>query len=66
VPLRGVRPDIDVISGGERLDDLAGLLLSRHRNGAAVADVLAEPLSMMLETGESNDQNLWMVLGEVT
>jgi len=52
VPLRDVRPDIDVISGGERLDDLAGLLLSRHRNGAAVADVLAEPLSMMLETGD--------------
>jgi len=52
VPLRDVRPDIDVISGGERLDDLAGLLLSRHRNGAAVADVLAEPLSMMLETSD--------------
>lgn len=52
VPLRGVRPNIDIISGGERLDDLAGLLLSRHRNGAAVADVLAEPLSMMLETGD--------------
>lgn len=49
VPVARARPDIDIISGGERLDDLAGLLLSRHRNGKPVADVLAEPLAEMLE-----------------
>lgn len=52
VPVSRARPDIDVISGGERLDDLAGLLLSRHRNGQPVADVLAEPLAEMLELNE--------------
>jgi len=50
VTVESARPGIDVISGGERLDDLAGLLLSRHRSGYAVADVLAEPLSQLLET----------------
>lgn len=45
VSLRGVRENVDVICGGDRLDDLAGLLLSRHRRGDEVADVLAEPLS---------------------
>jgi chromosome partitioning protein len=52
VTVEAVRPGIDVISGGERLDDLAGLLLSRHRGGHAVADVLAEPLSRLLEANE--------------
>lgn len=52
VPLPKVRPGIDVISGGERLDDLAGLLLTRHRNGRAVADVLAEPLANLLDSAE--------------
>lgn len=46
------RRGIDVISGGARLDDLAGLLLSRHRNGNPVADVLAEPLARMLESAD--------------
>lgn len=52
VPVPAVRPGIDVISGGERLDDLAGLLLTRHRNGRAVADVLAEPLGQLLAASE--------------
>lgn len=43
-----MRENIDVICGGERLDDLAGLLLSRHRRGDDVADVLAAPLSVLL------------------
>lgn len=46
------RPGIDVISGGERLDDLAGLLLSRHRKGVPVADVLAVPLADFLGSAE--------------
>lgn len=46
------RSGIDVISGGERLDDLAGLLLSRHRNGSAVADVLAAPLAVLLDDSD--------------
>jgi chromosome partitioning protein len=46
------RSGIDVISGGERLDDLAGLLLSRHRNGSAVADVLAKPLAELLDSSD--------------
>jgi chromosome partitioning protein len=46
------RPNVDVISGGEQLDDLAGLLLSRHRRGAEVADALALPLSQLLEQTE--------------
>lgn len=58
IPVLAVRPGIDVISGGERLDDLAGLLLSRHRGGHAVADVLAEPLSRLLE---STDYDLVLI-----
>jgi chromosome partitioning protein len=46
------RHNVDVISGGERLDDLAGLLLSRHRRGAEVADVLAQPLSSLLSADD--------------
>lgn len=52
VTVQGVRPGIDVISGGDRLDDLAGLLLSRHRGGHAVVDVLAGPLSRLLDTSD--------------
>lgn len=48
VTLHEVRENVDVICGGDRLDDLAGLLLSRHLRGAEVADVLAEPLSHLL------------------
>jgi chromosome partitioning protein len=48
VALEQVRENIDVICGGERLDDLAGLLLSRHRRGEDVADVLAAPLAVLL------------------
>ena len=46
------RHGIDVISGGERLDDLAGLLLSRHRKGNAVANVLAGPLADLLGSAD--------------
>lgn len=48
VTLRDVRPNVDVICGGERLDDLAGLLLSRHLRGDDVAGVLAKPLAELL------------------
>ena len=48
VSLPQVRPGIDVICGGEQLDDLAGLLLSRHRRGTPVADTLAGPLAAYL------------------
>jgi cellulose biosynthesis protein BcsQ len=48
VTIAGVRENVDVICGGDRLDDLAGLLLSRHRRGDEVADVLAGPLSVLL------------------
>ncbi|AZI59240.1 hypothetical protein EH165_14925 [Nakamurella antarctica] len=44
-----IRPGLDVISGGEALDDLAGILLSRHTRGGAIADVLAQPLAELLE-----------------
>lgn len=47
--LPGVRDGMDVIAGGEALDDLAGVLLSRHRRGAPVANVLAEPLARFLD-----------------
>src|SRR6478736_5754146 len=48
VTLAQVRPGIDVICGGEHLDDLAALLLSRHRRGTPVADTLAGPLAAYL------------------
>lgn len=43
------RERVDVIAGGERLDDLAGILLARHARGTDVADVLAGPLAALLE-----------------
>lgn len=46
------RERIDVIAGGERLDDLAGVLLTRHVRGGDVADVLARPLSALLAKAE--------------
>lgn len=49
VSLPRIRPGIDVICGGEHLDDLAGLLLSRHRRGTPVADTLAGPLAAYLD-----------------
>lgn len=52
VTLPSARTNVDVICGGERLDDLAGLLLSRHRRGVPVADVLAEPLTTLLQQRE--------------
>lgn len=58
VVLEGVRENIDVICGGERLDDLAGLLLSRHLRGADVADVLAVPLAGLLT---ARDYDLVMI-----
>lgn len=47
-----VRTNLDVISGGGVLDDLAGILLSRHSRGTAVADVLAKPLAVFLDDRE--------------
>ncbi len=43
------REHVDVIAGGERLDDLAGVLLARHARGGDVADVLAAPLAQLLD-----------------
>lgn len=48
-PLAAVRERLDVICGGERLDDLSGVLMARHRRGEDVADVLAGPLTSLLE-----------------
>lgn len=45
VTIPEVRENVDVVCGGERLDDLAGLLLSRHQRGVEVADALAMPLA---------------------
>jgi len=46
------REHVDVISGGERLDDLAGLLLARHSRGNEVSSVLAGPLAALLDTAD--------------
>lgn len=46
--LHQVRPGIDVVCGGEKLDDLAGVLLGRHQRGKPVADMLAEALVRLL------------------
>lgn len=50
--LENARPGVDVICGGERLDDLAGILLARHSHGTNVVDVLAGPLARMLDQSE--------------
>lgn len=50
--IREARAGVDVITGGERLDDLAGVLLSRHRRGDEAADALAGPLSELLDRSE--------------
>jgi cellulose biosynthesis protein BcsQ len=55
VTLPQARPGVDVICGGERLDDLSGLLLARHSRGADVADVLAEPLAELIERTDDYD-----------
>lgn len=46
------RARLDVVAGGERLDDLAGVLLARHSRGASPADVLVEPLAELLAREE--------------
>jgi cellulose biosynthesis protein BcsQ len=49
VTLPGARENIDVICGGDRLEDLADLLLARRRRGDDdLADALAGPLSQLL------------------
>ena len=58
VTLPQARPNVDVICGGERLDDLAGLLLARHRRGGGVTDSLAEPLAALLA---DNDYDLVVI-----
>lgn len=52
VSLRQVRDGVDVICGGEKLDDLAGVLLGRHLRGSAVADLLAQPLAELVNANE--------------
>jgi len=47
--LSDVRPGLDVICGGERLEDLGGVLLSRYQRGKGVADLLAAALAEYLE-----------------
>lgn len=49
VTIPSVRDNVDVVCGGERLDDLAGMLLSRHQRGVEVADALAVPLAPLLD-----------------
>lgn len=46
------RERLDVVAGGERLDDLAGLLLARHTRGTNPADVLVDPLAGLLDHEE--------------
>lgn len=46
------RENLDVICGGEHLDDLSGVLLARHRRGLLPADALARPLSRFLASTE--------------
>jgi chromosome partitioning protein len=55
VTLPQARAGVDVICGGERLDDLGGLLLARHSRGTDVADVLAGPLAELLERTDDYD-----------
>ena len=55
VTLPQARPGVDVICGGERLDDLGGLLLVRHSRGADVADVLAGPLAELVTRTDDYD-----------
>lgn len=50
--LTAIRERFDVICGGERLDDLSGLLLARHRRGEELADVLAAPLADLLQAAQ--------------
>ena len=52
VSIKQIRDGVDVICGGEKLDDLAGILLGRHLRGNAVADLLAEPLAALAESGD--------------
>ena len=52
VSIQQVRDGVDVICGGEKLDDLAGVLLGRHLRGNAVADLLAQPLGELIDSGE--------------
>jgi len=55
VTLPQARSGVDVICGGERLDDLGGLLLARHSRGTDVADVLAGPLAELVERTDDYD-----------
>ncbi len=50
--LTGVRERLDVVCGGERLEDLGGLLLARQKRGVQLGDALAEPLSQLLAAAE--------------
>lgn len=45
ITLRGVRPNLDVITGGEALADVAGALLSRMTRGNLSFDLLAKVLA---------------------
>ena len=42
--LRGVRPNLDVVGGGEHLADVAGALLARMSRGGSTTDLLAKTL----------------------
>lgn len=43
--IRGVRKNLDVVTGGEHLSDVAGALMSRVARGASTNDLLAQALS---------------------
>lgn len=56
--LRQVRPGIDVIPGGEKLNDLAGLLVTRNLRGQNVSNLLASGLADLMERNLDEDGEL--------
>lgn len=52
VSLPAARNNVDLVSGGERLDDLTGLLFSRAQRGVQVLDALAGPLANLAASSQ--------------
>jgi cellulose biosynthesis protein BcsQ len=48
VTLEAARDNVDVVCGGEHLEDLAGLLGARQRRGEELTEALAGPLAALL------------------
>jgi chromosome partitioning protein len=53
-----VRPGIDVISGGEKLNDLAAMLVARGMRGGEVNNLLAASLAELMQRRTDADGNL--------